>query len=294
MNDQPEDLHILQSNNSTPAFICAPHTNYQDAYEAVGHPDPHPTWIQSSDNSCPPPVFDPAFGLHTVMSPVPTKTIHYLPNNDQLEDSDLLVPSPMVSPIDLEKFLPGISVQNELDVIVNNPVPSTSSTNTAQLSLPAPSLLQPTKPDPRKESCARTYHRQPIKKQNKTFLHPNPIQVRAKKNQKVCPTRRKVKSLLTKSTQSWVSKMDQSTQTILDTESSFNNEDFGKVHTILKKLDNTNPLYVSPPALAFQVIQQRQQLLQAFNIFHAAINKMEAITTFTFFHRPPFPPYRQR
>ena len=141
MNNQPEDLHILQSNNSTPAFICAPHTNSQGAYEAVGHPDLHPIWIQSPDNPCPPPSFDPAFGLQTVMSPVPTKTIHYRPNNDQLEDSDLLVPSPMISPIDLEKFLPGISVQDELDVIVNNPVPSTSSNNTEQLSLPAPSLL---------------------------------------------------------------------------------------------------------------------------------------------------------
>ena len=84
--------------------------------------------------------------------------------------------------------------------------------------------------------------------------------------------------------------MNQSTQTLIDSESSFNNDDFSKVHTIMKKLDTSNPLFVTPPSQAFQVIQQRQQLLQALNIIHANINKKEATTTFAIFHRYPFPP----
>ena len=154
-------------------------------------------------------------------------------------------------------------------------------------------MQKPHKPSTKKESCDRTYHRQPQQKQNRTFLHPNPIKVRSKKSLKVCPAKKKAPPLLTKDTQTWVSKSAQSTQTLIDSESSFHNDDYSKIHTIMKKLDTSNPLHVTPPSQTFQVIQHRQGLLQAMNIIVANVNKKEATTTYAMFHRSPFPPYKQ-
>ena len=235
-------------------------------------------------------------GLDTI----PTQTIHYQPQLEQLGDFDALVPLPEhllesipdeITALDPAPFLP--NSQEDLVPIRTNPVPISSTNSTEGFSKTAPYMQKPHKPSTRKESCSMTYHRQPQQKQNRTFLHPNPIKVRSKKNLKVCPAKKKVPSLLTKDTQTWVSKMTQSTQTLIDSESSFHNDDFSKIHTIMKKLDTSNPLHVTPPSQTFQVIQQKQGLLQALNIIHANINKKEATTTFAMFHRYPFPPYKQ-
>jgi hypothetical protein len=142
----------------------------------------------------------------------------------------------------------------------------------------------------KKETCARTHHRQPQQKLNRTFLHPDPIKVRAKRNLKVCPNKKKTPSLLTKTTQTWTSKNTQATQTYIDTESSFYNDNYAKIHAILKKLDTSNPLHVTAQNQILHIIQQRQGLLQSMNLIIANVNIKEATTTFAMFNRSPFTP----
>ena len=57
----------------------------------------------------------------------------------------------------------------------------------------------------------------------------------------------------------------------------------------MKKLDTTNPLFATPPYQALKVAQERQQWLQALNIIIANVNKLEATTIFSLYHRYPFP-----
>ena len=89
-----------------------------------------------------------------------------------------------------------------------------------------------------------------------------------------------------------MSKKTEATQTFIDTESSFYNDDYSKIHAIMKRLDTSNPLHVTQPSQAFQVIQNRQGLLQAMNILVANVNRKEATTTYALFHQAPFPPYK--
>ena len=86
--------------------------------------------------------------------------------------------------------------------------------------------------------------------------------------------------------------MAQSTQTLTDCESNFFNADFKKINAIMNKLDTTNPLFATPQAQALKVAQKRQQMLQAFNIISANVNKLKASATFALYHRYPFPPYQ--
>ena len=157
-------------------------------------------------------------GLNTI----PTQTIHYQPQLEQLGDFDAIVPLPEhlletlpneITPLDPAPFLP--NPQEDLDQ--NGPilVPIPSTNHTDGLSTTALDMQKPIKPSNKKESCARTYHRQPQQKLNRTFLHPDPIKVRSKKNLKVCPNKKKAPSLLTKTTQTWTSKNTQATQTYI-------------------------------------------------------------------------------
>ena len=300
MSDQQEDFHIDVGCYSPPTSTIATIIGANGAQPTGGHQNLDPQWVQPSSNHHDGASFDLPLGLETITSPIPTQTIHYPPQMEQLGDFDALVPLPEhlldtmpneITPLDPAPFLHDL--QEDLVPLTTNPVPTSSTDITEGSSKTAPDMQKPQKPSTKKESCARTYHRQPQQKQNRTFLHPNPIKVRSKKNLKVCPAKKKAPSLLTKDTQTWVSKMTQSTQTLIDSESSFHNDDYSKIHTIMKKLDTSNPLYVAPPSQTFQVIQQRQGLLQALNIIHANINKKEATTTFAMFHRYPFPPYKQ-
>ena len=250
------------------------------------------SWIQQSDDPWSEMSFDPPLGLQNILSPIPTRTIHHQPEDQLLEDSDLLVPLPdpdamnSINPMSLLS-----TTNNVLDGLTPSPIPGSSKQYTGQLSKPAPPLKKISKPPTRKQSCARTYHHQP--QQTKTTLFHNQTQSKSKRVQKVSPTKKKVTSMLTKHTQTWVSKMAQSTQTLVDCEPNFINADFKKINAIMKKLDTTNPLFATPPSQALKVAQERQQLLQAFNIIHANVNKLEASATFALYHRYPFPPYIQ-
>ena len=220
-------------------------------------------------------VFKPNGTLNEV--PLPEHFLETLPNK--------------LTPLDPAPFLP--NPQEDLVQNGSNLVPLPSTNHTDGLSTTALNMQTSIKPSTKKESCARTYHRQPQQKLHKTFLHPDPIKVRSKKNLKVCPARKKAPSLLTKDTQTWMSKNTEATQTFIDTESSFYNDNYSKIHAILKKLDTSDPLHVTSPSQILHVIQQRQGLLQAMNIIIANVNIKEATTTFAVFNRSPFPPYKQ-
>ena len=296
MTSDQDTLHIDVGCYSPPPTTDATIIGTNGAQPQGAYAGLDPLWVQPTGHRCNGTSFNVPLGLNTI----PTQTIHYQPQLEQLGDFDAIVPLPehfletlptKLTPLDPAPFLPNPQedlVQNGSNLV---PIPSTNPTD--GLSTTAPDMQTPNKPSTKKESCARTYHRQPQQKQNRTFLHPNPIKVRSKKNLKVCPAKKKAPPLLTRNTQTWVSKKTESTQTLIDSESSFHNDDYSKIHTIMKKLDTSNPLYVAPPSQTFQVIQQRQGLLQALNIIHANINKKEATTTFAMFHRYPFPPYKQ-
>ena len=176
MNNQQDDFHISAEFNPTPTTNNAVITSTYGVQTTGGHPSLDPMWVQPSSDPCPVTSFDLPLGLQTIMSPIPTETIHYQPRKEQLEDSDALVPLPEhlletmpddITPIDPTPFLP--ILQEDLVPIKTNPVPGSSNDSTGQLSITAPNLQKPHKPSPRKESCARTYHRQPQQKQNKIF-----------------------------------------------------------------------------------------------------------------------------
>ena len=176
MNNQQDDFHISAEFNPTPTTNNAVITSTDGVQTTGGHPSLDPMWVQPSSDHCPGTSFDLPLGLQTITSPIPTETIHYQPKKEQLEDSDALVPLPEhlwetmpddITPIDPTPFLP--SLQEDLVSIKTNPVPVSSNNSTEGLSITAPNLQKPHKPSPRKESCARTYHRQPQQKQNKIF-----------------------------------------------------------------------------------------------------------------------------
>ena len=253
MNSQQEGFHIDVGCYSPPTATDAAIIGANGAQPTGGYQSLDPLWVQPSSNHYDGTSFDLPLGLETIMSPIPTQTIHYPPKMEQLGDSDALVPLPKhllesmpdeITPLDPAPFLP--SSQEDLVPIRTNPVPVSSTNSTEGFSITAPYMQKPHKPSTRKESCARTYHRQPQQKQNRTFLHPNPIKVRSKKNLKVCPAKKKAPSLLAKNTQTWVSKMNPSTQTLIDSESSFHNDDFSKVHTIMKKIGHIQPSICHP------------------------------------------------
>ena len=294
MNILKEDNTILPTKNYPQIFDTASTTNTNCEPNNCGQPKLDPIWIQPSDDPWSEMSFDPPFGLQSIMSPIPTQTIHHQPEDQLLEDSDLLVPLPdpdAIHSINPISFLS--TTNNVLDELTPNPIPGSSKQYTGRLSKPAPPFKKTTKLPTRKQSCARTYHQQPQQKQNNTLPQPNPVQVKQKKIQRVSPTKKKVTSMLTKDTQTWVSIMAKSTQTLVDCESNFINAYFKKIYAIMKKLDTTNPLFATPPSQALKVAQERQQLLQAFNIIHANVNKLEASATFALYHRYPFPPYIQ-
>ena len=248
MNSQQEGFHIDVGCYSPPTATDAAIIGANGAQPTGGYQSLDPLWVQPSSNHYDGTSFDLPLGLETITSPIPTQTMHYPPKMEQLGDSDALVPLPKhllesmpdeITPLDPAPFLP--SSQEDLVPIRTNPVPVSSTNSTEGFSTTAPYMQKPHKPSTRKESCARTYHRQPQQKQNRTFLHPNPIKVRSKKNLKVCPAKKKAPSLLAKNTQTWVSKMNPSTQTLIDSESSFHNDDFSKVHTIMKKIGHIQP-----------------------------------------------------
>ena len=171
MNNQQDDFHISAEFNPTPTTNNAVITSTYGVQTTGGHPSLDPMWVQPSSDPCPVTSFDLPLGLQTIMSPIPTETIHYQPRKEQLEDSDALVPLPEhlletmpddITPIDPTPFLP--ILQEDLVPIKTNPVPGSSNDSTGQLSITAPNLQKPHKPSPRKESCARTYHRQPQQK----------------------------------------------------------------------------------------------------------------------------------
>mgnify|MGYP001179193089 FL=1 len=296
MTSQQEDFHIDVGCYSPPTATDATIIGTNGAQPTGEYAGLDPLWVQPSGNHYNGTSFDAPLGLDTI----PTQTIHYQPQLEQLGDFDAIVPLPEhlletlpneITPLDPAPFL--LNSQEDLVPSSSNLVPIPSTNPTEGLSKTAPDMQKLNKPSTKKESCARTYHRQPQQKQNRTFLHPNPIKVRSKKSLKVCPAKKKAPPLLTKDTQTWVSKSAQSTQTLIDSESSFHNDDYSKIHTIMKKLDTSNPLHVTPPSQTFQVIQHRQGLLQAMNIIVANVNKKEATTTYAMFHRSPFPPYKQ-
>ena len=209
------------------------------------------------------------------MVPLPKHFLDTLPTN--------------LTQIDPAPFLP--DPQEDLVQNSSNLVPIPSTYHTDGLSTTALDMQKPIKPSNKKETCARTHHRQPQQKLNRTFLHPDPIKVRAKRNLKVCPNKKKAPALLTKTTQTWTSKNTQATQTYIDTESSFYNDNYAKIHAILKKLDTSNPLHVTAQNQILHIIQQRQGLLQSMNLIIANVNIKEATTTFAMFNRSPFTPW---
>ena len=113
--------------------------------------------------------------------------------------------------IDPDLFLP--ITENGLDNLIANPVPSSRNNNSGRLSDPAPIKQQlPV----RKQSWSRTYNRQPHQRKTNNGPKLNPVQIKSKKIQKVSPNAKKVTTLFTKETQTWVSRIAKSTQTFLD------------------------------------------------------------------------------
>ena len=293
MTSEQETFHVDVGCYSPPPTTDATIIGTNGAQPKGAYAGLDPIWVQPTGHRCNGTSFNVPLGLNTI----PTQTIHYQPQLEQLGDFDAIVPLPehfletlptKLTPLDPAPFLP--NPQEDLVQNGSNLVPIPSTNHTDGLSTTALDMQTPIKPSNKKESCARTYHRQPQQKLNRTFLHPNPIKVRSKKNLKVCPAKKKAPSLLTKTTQTWTSKATKATQTYIDTDASFYNESYAKIHAILKKLDTSNPLYATPHSQILHVIQQRQGLLQSMNLIIANVNIKEASTTFAMFNRAPFTP----
>ena len=155
MNSQQEDFHINVECYPPSATNNAAIISADGVQTNGGHPSLDPMWVQPSSDPCPVTSFDLPLGLQTIMSPIPTETIHYQPRKEQLEDSDALVPLPEhlwetmpddITPIDPTPFLP--SLQEDLVPIKTNPVPGSSNDSTGRLSISAPNLQKPHKPSP--------------------------------------------------------------------------------------------------------------------------------------------------
>ena len=265
MNIKNEDDAILPNLGYLQLFDTAPITNTNCEPNICEQPQLDPIWIQPDHDPWSTVSFDPALGLQDVLSPIPTQTIHHQPEDQLLEDSDLLVPLldhllvPLPDPDAMNSINPMSflsTTNNILDGFTPSPIPGSSTQYTGQLSKPAPPLKKTSKPPTRKQSCARTYHQQPQQTQHNTLPQPNPVKVKPKRVQKVSPTKKKVPAMLTKHTQMWVSKMTQSTQTLTDCKSNFFNTDFKKINAIMKKLDTTNPLFATPPSQALKIAQE--------------------------------------
>ena len=288
-----EPFHIDVDGSSSPPTADATTIGTNGVQPQGAYAGPDPLWVQPTGHRCNGTPYHVPLGLNTI----PTQTIHYQPQLEELGEFDAMVPLPKhfldtlptnLTQIDPAPFLP--DPQEDLVQNSSNLVPIPSTYHTDGLSTTALDMQKPIKPSNKKETCARTHHRQPQQKLNRTFLHPDPIKVRAKRNLKVCPNKKKAPALLTKTTQTWTSKNTQATQTYIDTESSFYNDNYAKIHAILKKLDTSNPLHVTAQNQILHIIQQRQGLLQSMNLIIANVNIKEATTTFAMFNRSPFTP----
>ena len=291
MTSEQETFHIDVGCYSPPPTTDATIIGTNGAQPQGAYPGLDPLWVQPTGHRCNGTSFNVPLGLNTI----PTQTIHYQPQLEQLGEFDAIVPLPEhyleTLPTKLTQLDPAPFLPNPQEDLVQNgsnlvPIPSTNPTD--GLSTTALDMQKLIKPSNKRESCARTSHRQPQQKLNRTFLHPDPIKVRAKRNLKVCPNKKKAPSLLTATTQTWISKNTEATQTYIDTESSFYNDNYAKIHAILKKLDTSNPLHVTSHSQILHVIQQRQGLLQSMNLIIANVNIKEASTTFAMFNRSPF------
>ena len=153
MNSQQEDFHIDVGCYSPPTATDATITGANGAQPTGGYQSLDPLWVQPSSNHYDGTSFDLPLGLETITSPIPTQTIHYPPQMEQLGDFDALVPLPKhllesipdeITPLDPAPFPP--SSQEDLVPIRTNPVPISSTNSTEGFSKTAPDMQKPHKP----------------------------------------------------------------------------------------------------------------------------------------------------
>ena len=134
MSDQQEDFHIDVGCYSPPTSTIATIIGANGAQPTGGHQNLDPQWVQPSSNHHDGASFDLPLGLETITSPIPTQTIHYPPQMEQLGDFDALVPLPEhlldtmpneITPLDPAPFLHDL--QEDLVPLTTNPVPTSST-----------------------------------------------------------------------------------------------------------------------------------------------------------------------
>ena len=111
MTSQQEDLHIDVGCYSPPTATDATIIGTNGAQPKGEYAGLDPLWVQPSGNHCNGTSFDAPLGLDTI----PTQTIHYQPQLEQLGDFDAIVPLPEhlletlpneITPLDPAPFLP--------------------------------------------------------------------------------------------------------------------------------------------------------------------------------------------
>ena len=126
MNGQQEDFHIDVGCYSPPTTTNATIIGANGAQPTGGHQSLDPLWVQPSSNHYDGASFDLPLGLEIITSPIPTQTIHYPPQMEQLGDFDALVPllesmPNEITPLDPAPFLPD-SQEDLVPILFQSPV----------------------------------------------------------------------------------------------------------------------------------------------------------------------------